>query len=421
MRIRDVAMALLGACALTVAPVGMGAAVADDRSDLVEASKQKQEEIEQAQKQLEGVNAEIQKAYMDMLSTEQQIADSLIELKDAQDSLAVAERQAEAVTNQLEAARGELARIKEEITSGRQKIEDARDSLGVVARAQYRGDTTPSTMELLVGSATVTEFLNSFATSEAITRTQTASLTQVEQVTARNETRAVRQTDVEAQIVELKEEADRLVAERTAKEEAAELKKNTLEALQRSLEAKSREFQAFSADLQGKIAKAGSERAAMLAQIAAIDEANRRAALARAQAGSDSFISPMVPGATVVSEFGWRIHPIYGVPRLHKGIDFAVGCGVPQQAPADATIQSVVYNDPGGGNYIIFDLGTVNGHSWQVWSLHMISGSIVVSPGQKVKKGQIVGLTGMTGSATGCHVHQEVWMDGQPINPRVVM
>lgn len=421
---------LCAAAAMLVSPVATGRAWADERSDLVEASQQKREEISQAQEALEGVNAEIRNAYLEMLDIEQKIADALVELKDAQDALAGAQREAEAVANRLEAAHGELERINSDIADGQTRIANARDSLGVVARAQYRGDTTPSAMELLVGSSSVSDFLDSYATAEAITRTQTTSLAEVEQATARNETRAVRQADVGAQIAELKEQADRLVAERTGKEAAAQAKKDMLEGLQRSLEARTSEFQAYGASLQSQIAEAGDEREKMIARIAAIDEANRAAAEARARMaqeraanvqGGNGFIAPVVPGATIVSEFGWRIHPIYGTPRLHEGIDFAVGCGVPQQAPGDGTVAGVVYNNPGGGNYIVFDLGEAGGHHWEVRTLHLMSGTIAVSPGQKVVRGQIVGLTGMTGAATGCHVHQEVRMDGRAINPRLVL
>lgn len=424
MTIRAKAGVLALACALFCVPFVVAPAQADERSDLVAAKEEKQAEIAKAKEILAGVDANIREAYVQMLEMEVQVSEAAVALKDAQEALAQAEREANAVQAQLEAARGELEHIKTDIADGLKRIDSIRDSLGVVARAQYRGDTAPSTMELLVGSSSVSDFMDSYATVEAITRTQSVALTEVEQVTARNETRAARQSDVEQQIVELKKEADRLVAERTAKEREAKQRNDTVISLQASLEAKAKAFEAQSANLQAQIADKESEAARIVAQIAAIDEANRKAALARAawasQVGSsDSFIAPMVPGATIVSEFGWRIHPIYGTLRLHKGVDFAVGCGVPQQAPGNGTVERVVYGDPGGGNYIVFNLGTQGGHSWQVWSLHFTS--IVVKPGQEVTRGQVVGYTGTTGASTGCHVHQEVWMDGQPINPRMVL
>lgn len=411
-------IAVLAFCLLGLAPCVVSTpAHADSRSDLVEAQKRKQQEINQARQQLAGVNNEISKSYVQILETENQIAAAQIELKDAQDALGSARRDAERVASQLEAARGELDGIRQDIEEGNKKIDDVRDSLGAFARAQYRGDTAPSTMELLVGSSSASDFLNSFATSKAITRTQSTALTEVEQITARNETREARQVDVEKQIGELKKQADELVAQCEEKERAAADKKKSLDALQASLNSQMRNFEAHSAQLQSQINSKQAQSAQISAQIAAIDAANRQASAAVSSGGvtSGGFIRPMVPGAVVTSHFGYRLHPILGYWKLHAGTDFGVGCGVPQYAPANATVSSVVYGHPSGGNFITFNVGYVNGHNWQVKTMHLQK--VLVSPGQRVTQGQVVGLTGMTGGATGCHVHQEVWMDGTPINP----
>lgn len=417
---RKVIIGVLVACLVGLTPcVASPSAFADSRSDLVEAQKRKQAEINQVRQQLAGVKDDISNAYMQILETENKIATAQIELQDAQDALGVARRESERVTSQLEAARGELDNIRQDIDEGNEKIEAARDSLGVLARAQYRGDTTPSTVELLVGSSSASDFLDSFATSHAITRTQTTALTEVEQITARNKTREARQVDVEKQIAELKEQADALVAQCEEKEREASNKKSSLEALQSSLNSQVRNFEAYGAQLESSIASKQKQSAQIAAQIAAIDAANRQArqAVSTPATGvaSGKLIQPMVPGAVVTSHFGYRLHPILGYWKLHAGTDFAVGCGVPQYAPANAVVSAVGYGDPGAGNYVNFDLGVVNGHSWRVRTLHLQK--IMVSPGQRVTQGQVIGLTGMTGGATGCHVHQEVYMDGTPINP----
>ena len=404
------------ACLIALTPCVLSTpALADSRSDLVEAQKRKQAEISQARQQLAGVNDDISKAYVQILETENQIAAAQIELKDAQDSLGSARREAERVTGQLEAARGELDTIRHDIDEGNKKIGEVRESLGVLARAQYRGDTTPSTMELLVGSSSASDFLDSFATSHAITRTQTTALTEVEKITARNKTREARQVDVEAQIGELKQQADILVGQCEEKEAAATQKKAELDSLYSQLNQRAKEFEAYSANLQGQIAQRETESAQIQAQIAAIDAANRASGTNVNRSGG--FILPMVPGNTyVTSNFGYRWHPVTGGWRLHTGVDFAVGCGVEQYAPADATVAYIGYGSS-RGNYIVFNLGMVNGHSWQVWTLHLQTGSINVHVGQHVSQGQFVARTGATGGVTGCHVHQEVHIDGTPVNP----
>lgn len=417
---RKLTVAVLAVSLLALSPCVVATpALADSRSDLVEAKKRKQQEIEQVRQQLAGVKDDISNAYIQILETESQIATAQIELQDAQDALGVARRESERVNSQLEAARGELDTIRQDIDEGNEKIEDTRDSLGVLARAQYRGDTTPSTMELLVGSSSASDFLDSFATSHAITRTQTTALTEVEQITARNKTREARQVDVEKQISELKEQADALVAEREAKEAEASKKKGSLESLQSSLNAQVQQFQSYGAQLESQISIKQAQSAQIAAQIASIDAGG-------GQAGggvvTGRFIQRMVPSATIVtSHFGNRWHPVVGGWWLHSGTDFAASCGTPQYAPANATVTNTYYDINGGGNTIVFNLGFVNGHSWVVKTMHLQTGSIAVSPGQQVVQGQFVALTGTTGYSTGCHVHQEIWRDGVPIDPLTVL
>ena len=181
------------------------------------------------------------------------------------------------------------------------------------------------------------------------------------------------------------------------------------------LNQRAKQFEAYSASLQGQISQKQTESAQLQAQIAAIDSGNRSTGANVTRSGA--FILPMVPSNTyVTSNFGYRWHPVRGGWRLHTGVDFGVGCGVAQYAPADSTVAYIGY-DSSRGNYIIFNLGMINGHSWQVWTLHLQNGSIGVRTGQRVSQGQYVARTGATGGVTGCHVHQEVRIDGNPVNP----
>lgn len=420
---RRLVIGVLTASLIVLSPcVASIPAHADSRSDLVEAKKRKQQEIEQVRQELAGVKDEISNAYVQILETESQIATAQIELQDAQDALGVARRESERVTSQLEAARGELDSIRQDINEGNEKIEATRDSLGALARAQYRGDTTPTTMELLVGSSSASDFLDSFATSHAITRTQTTALTEVEQITARNKTREARQVDVEQQINELKEQADALVAEREEKEREASAKKSSLDSLQASLNSQVHNFQAYSSQLESQISVKQAQSAQISAQIASIDAARQGGGQSSGGVATGRFIQRMVPSATIVtSHFGNRWHPVVGGWILHSGTDFAAACGTPQYAPANGTVTGVYYDVYGGGNTIVFNLGTINGHSWVVKTLHLQTGSIAVSVGQHVTQGQFVALTGTTGYSTGCHVHQEIWRDGVPIDPLTIL
>ena len=114
--------------------------------------------------------------------------------------------------------------------------------------------------------------------------------------------------------------------------------------------------------------------------------------------------------APITSNFGWRIHPIYGTRRLHAGTDFGVDEGTPVHA-ADGGVVVEAGWVSGYGYTVIIDHG--NGMS----TLYAHNSDVAVSPGQTVSKGQVVSYSGNTGGSTGPHLHFEVPINGEPTDP----
>jgi murein DD-endopeptidase MepM/ murein hydrolase activator NlpD len=113
----------------------------------------------------------------------------------------------------------------------------------------------------------------------------------------------------------------------------------------------------------------------------------------------------------VSSEFGMRVHPVSGQRRMHTGIDLAVDEGVPVKAAADGKV--IFAGDGGGyGNLVKIDHG--NG----IETRYAHNSVLKVKAGDSVKRGQVVSLAGHSGVATGDHLHYEVRVDGEPVNPR---
>ncbi len=110
------------------------------------------------------------------------------------------------------------------------------------------------------------------------------------------------------------------------------------------------------------------------------------------------------------SGFGMRFHPILKVLRMHSGIDIIA----PRGTPIYATGDGVIDRDESGSGYGIVCL-VDHGYGYQTLYAHM--SKKVVSAGQKVKRGQIIGYVGMTGLAVAPHLHYEVHKNGRPINP----
>jgi murein DD-endopeptidase MepM/ murein hydrolase activator NlpD len=112
----------------------------------------------------------------------------------------------------------------------------------------------------------------------------------------------------------------------------------------------------------------------------------------------------------IVSGFGYRTHPVYGTTRFHSGVDIDGACGQPIYAGEDGQVLSAGYNG-GYGNATIVDHG--NGLS----TLYGHQSSLGVSSGQGVGRGKQIGLVGTTGLSTGCHLHFEVRINGEPVDP----
>lgn len=112
----------------------------------------------------------------------------------------------------------------------------------------------------------------------------------------------------------------------------------------------------------------------------------------------------------ITSGFGWRIDPFTGKQTFHKGIDIATNLGNPVVATADGIVVETK-NDRIGGKTILIS------HGRGISTLFYHLDKILVRPGQKVKRGEVIGLVGKTGKALGPHLHYEVQINGRSVNP----
>jgi murein DD-endopeptidase MepM/ murein hydrolase activator NlpD len=111
------------------------------------------------------------------------------------------------------------------------------------------------------------------------------------------------------------------------------------------------------------------------------------------------------------SGFGMRIHPIYKVKKMHPGIDFAAPIGTPVYATADGTVILADVKFSGYGKQLMID----HGFGYKTRYAHMHDFAVV--KGQHVKRGDLIGYVGNTGLSTAPHLHYEVFINGQAVDP----
>lgn len=124
---------------------------------------------------------------------------------------------------------------------------------------------------------------------------------------------------------------------------------------------------------------------------------------------------PIMPcEGEVSSEFGNRVHPVSGETKFHNGIDIAADEGTKIFACEEGITDIAAFNDYSGKHVII-------SHEDGYTSSYSHMSYLLVTPGTKVKKGDVIGLVGSTGIATGPHLHFEIKKDGTCIDPKEII
>jgi murein DD-endopeptidase MepM/ murein hydrolase activator NlpD len=117
----------------------------------------------------------------------------------------------------------------------------------------------------------------------------------------------------------------------------------------------------------------------------------------------------------ITAAFGWRIHPISGRRKMHKGIDIGAPTGAPIMAAADGYVSYAQWDDGGYGNLVEVT------HNDSSRTLYAHTNRILVRKGQQVRQGQLIAEVGSTGMSTGPHLHFEVLTGKRATNPMALL
>lgn len=242
----------------------------------------------------------------------------------------------------------------------------------------------------------------------------------VEEINA-SDRRRIEQMRIAADIVEatrLNLESEKASLEETraqlSEDEAAlEEKRTESDDLLYELEQKSQEYELLmeeSEALQEELMQEIAAKEKDLAE-AKYDEYLAKLALQGENPPSDATWVTPVSGYTLTSPFGMRTHPILGTQRMHNGIDMACAQGTPIYATRAGTVTVASYQAGGAGNYV--SINHLDGFA----SIYMHMTNYVVSAGQTVSQGQLIGYVGSTGLSTGPHLHFGISYAGTYVNP----
>jgi murein DD-endopeptidase MepM/ murein hydrolase activator NlpD len=426
-RARKATLAAILAVGLAVS-VGFGALAqtagtarvpSDDYAGAIAAAQQQQQDTADQQAEIDAAlvdtdaEAVAANARLQQLQSELPIAQQELDFANAQLDKALFQQQY--TEDLLAAAQAEDARITTQLADDQARSAELQKQLGELARATYRGEGQGDLLRLVLGAANADDFVSEYAAQHAASRTQSNALAQIEQIAATDRNLATRQGAVKVYIGELKAQADEWVATADKARKAADDSKAKIEA--------------NLAEQQTLLAQIAAKKQEYLDQQAVLDQEAydlrvQLVQLVRLQSGgtvlSDGTWTYPTVKPYITSPYGWRIHPIYHVWRMHTGIDFRADCGTPIVAAADGEVKWTKWAG-GYGNQILINHGPIPRNGPVYMSSYNHLSAFNVTPGQIVLRGEVIGFAGTTGSSTGCHLHFEVYKNGDTVDPMSVL
>ncbi|MBP1744140.1 MAG: peptidase [Firmicutes bacterium] len=354
--------------------------------------------VTESQKQLENVNGSID-SNKDKLDEIKESSKETQEQLKALDSEASALAGKLAATNdQLTAVNAELGAVQSELSQSEKKLEEQNEMFESRVVALYTTGNV-SYMEVLFGASSFSDMVSRLEWVTAIMEYDKNLISEMKAEKQKIETKR-------AELESKKKSAEVLKAEAGTKYGELEQKAAEKQKLMSSLEKDKSYYEML-------IAAEEKEAANIKARIQALQSQNSGSGTG-GNSSSSSGTSSITGGKSfsITSPYGWRIHPITGVSKFHKGIDIAAPSGTAIYSLKSGTVMYTGYDANGYGYYVMVDHG-------DIISLYAHNSSIVVTAGQQVKSGQLICYSGNTGGSTGPHLHFEVRLagSGETINP----
>lgn len=349
---------------------------------------------------------------------QQQMTNEANKKSEAEKTIGTVYEQLHAIQIELDTATAELKQVQadriqldKDITKTEAELKAAQARLQSREKVFYKRvrdiyiNGRLSYLDVVVGSKDFSDFANRM---EMLKRILQSDMDLINTIKTEREEIASKKAKLEedrAKVLELEkvaQEKQNLINQKKAERQAVlERAMNDRDTADRAYN----ELMASSASITAMLQQRAAERAAAAAAAASPGGGGSGATWVQ---GTGQLAAPVV--APITSDFGWRIHPIYGTRRLHAGTDFGVDEGTPVHA-ADGGVVVEAGWVSGYGYTVIIDHG--NGMS----TLYAHNSDVAVSPGQTVSKGQVVSYSGNTGGSTGPHLHFEVRINGEPTDP----
>ena len=385
-------------------------------SGIVYAGAASSSELKDKLSSLEDQKAEIKK---ELDSTANKVSDVEKTRAALQKEITLTKEEIETVKAYIERLQQQIDVKSTELESAQKALEAKEENFSQTVRTTYeQGDI--SYLEVLLNSSSFSDLLNRL---DIVSTIMDDNKKIVAEYTAAKEDIQQKRDDLQKTQDEQVQYQDNLnykAEELKSSEEQQKALQESLEAYQKEQKAEYERITSAMDTVSDQIAEQSRKEAAAAAAAAAAakkkggssssSSGSSAGNLSSATLTSGTFTWPLPGYTNNSSAYGWRVHPIYGTRKFHKGEDIPAPTGTPIVAAASGTVTTAGWVS-GYGNY------TVINHGGGVMTAYGHQSAIHVSVGQRVTAGQTIGLVGSTGNSTGPHLHFEVYVNGATQNP----
>ena len=343
-------------------------------------------ELAQNQKETEKIKKEITEKQKDKNAATARMNELDMEIDGVQKDIDSVQYVIDEKQSEIDAANTKIEGLNHDIDKTTEKLKSRM-------KVMYEYGTT-SYLEIIMGAKGFSDLFTRIAAVQAIVKHDNNIINDYSaQVTALEEAKAVVELEQQEQI----EARNILDAQQSKLEKLRNEKNQVIKALEKdiaALEKAEKQKEKDAASLQSEINKALNKSSNSFVYT-----------------GNGKFGWPSASSTRVTSEFGYRIHPIFGTKKLHRGMDIGAAAGTNVLAAEAGVVLTAGYNNSYG--YYV----TINHGSGYV-TLYAHNSKLLVSSGQKVSRGEVIAKCGSTGNSTGPHIHFEVQVNGKLVNPR---
>ena len=404
---------VVGNTVLLPTGIQVQAQTAEEVRQEIKENENKINSLDEEKQEIVGQKSEVEEKLNEIKS---QLDEKNVLLNESQNKVNELNSRISDLENQINNFNSEIENIENDITIKENEIAEREEILGQRLRGVYKSSIGSEILNLVLSADNLGDIISVLSNVKVLVQTDNDLINQIAEMKEDLQNQKVNLEDRKSQVEKDKTDLESAKAELSEVSKQYENQVNELKGLEEEQSAEMAKLTDEERAIQDEINKYKEDNANLeqyfsnttSATSVARYSGDNTAAISNVGGSSSGFIKPS--GGGVTCPYGPRIHPVTGVNSIHTGVDFGASYGSPIVAAKAGVVTTATYNTA-YGNMIIID------HGDGTITLYAHASSFVVSVGQSVSQGQTIAYVGSTGYSTGPHLHFEIRINGQHVNP----